>query len=704
MTRRRSWVLPALVAVAQLALWPGLPVARGDAVDPVRLAAVLALTVVAGAALGLRRRSPETVLAVVTVAAGLGAWVVPEQLFIVPGDALLALAFGGLVALFTVSMRCSRRATVLAVAGLLVADGVLFTAQYGITADYPGELLGSAFLYALVAAAGRVRRRWVADRTAAARRLAEAEQVRAQATAAERRRLARELHDVTAHHLTSIVVNASAAQFLGDRRPELRAEALDFASRTGRETLTALHRLVAIMPFGMEVVDPPAPGPAELADDFRRLGQMITVTTTGEPPPPAVAEVLHGIAREALTNTLRYAPGGTVRLHCGYGPDGAELVVEDDGGGTGRPTATAGLGGGRGLGGMRERAESLGGTLRAGPDGEHGWRVHAQLPPAPVPSASVPVGVGRRLNRWVRSQVVLDVGLVALLLAVPLSGISEAIGAGGLAPAPATLLLLAVLAHGVPLLWRRRHPWPVLAAVALTTWLGPVLLLTGMAEAELGWLFLLGTGAEVAAVYAVAVRGARPGLTWLAPLAAGASTAAALAVLITIEPPDGADPTPGKPLSFLLVLALMTVVAGIALALPVGGSWLAGHLVRRRRQRRSDREDGAVAMAAAHADWQARYERARVAAGLRDAVLEHAARVPRAADQADLAGVLDAARAALNAMRSLLDGLGAWPADTRPAADRLPGPPPLPRRPADPSADPSAGQVTDQEVPSSSSG
>jgi len=90
---------------------------------------------------------------------------------------------------------------------------------------------------------------------------------------------------------------------------------------------------------------------------------------------------------------------------------------------------------------------------------------------------------------------------------------------------------------------------------------------------------------------------------------------------------------------------------------PLGACWLAGRAARRRRQRRADREEGAVAVAAAQAEVHTRDERARVAAGLRDAVLDPAARVPRAADEADLPAVLDSARETLAAMRALLDGL-----------------------------------------------
>ena len=712
MIRWRTWLLPALLAAAQLALWPGLELTRGNTIDPVRGAAAVAVIIVIAAALGWRRRAPVAGTVVVAAGISLGAWVVPGDGLFGPGSGLFLISLTDLVALFSVAALRSRRTTLVVFAGLSLWQAALLAAN-GFTGDYPGDLVISVGCYALVAAAGRIRGRWVADRSAAARRLAEAQAARREAAATERRRLARELHDVTAHHLTSIVVTAAAAQMLADQRPELRAEALDFASRTGQETLVALRRLVAILPLGEDLPAPPTPSLADLADDFRQLGQLVTVETTGDAP-AEVTEAIHGIAREALTNTLRYAPGSAVRLRFSAGPNGAELLIDDDGDpntghpratnepghnnpsepqatdepshnnpgqprpsagrdngdlhagqarpaaghsngdpSAGQPRATAGLGGGRGLIGMRERAQALGGTLDAGPRGERGWRVHAALPltAPPVPHGSA------LLRRWLRSQVVLDAGLVFLTLVLPLSGVAVVVEDDGLAPARSALVLLAVLAHSVPLLWRRQHPWPVLAAVASTTWLGPLLMLTHVPPGDGGWLFLFSVGADLVAVYTVAAL-IRPGRSWLAPVIALVSTALALGLLLSFGPAVDADAETDGPMGYALLFGAVSAVMAIALAVPVGGSWLAGYVTRRRRQHRLNQEEGAVAVAAGQAEMRARDERARVAAGLREAVVEHAARVPRAADEADLVAVLEAARQALAAMRALLDGLG----------------------------------------------
>ncbi|WP_164842415.1 sensor histidine kinase [Actinoplanes solisilvae] len=621
MARWKIWVLPALLAVAQLAYWPGRDLGRAEA------AAGLAIVALVCGALTLRRSRPVVAIAIVSGGLALGVWAVPQQVWLFPGDALLIVSAAESIALFHVALRSSRRTTLLVVAAVLALQAVL------VFGDEPLDILVSIALYALVVAVGRVRRRWLDDRCAAAHRLAEAEQARRDAAAAEQRRLARELHDVTAHHLTSIVVNASAAQFIG--RPELRAEALAFAARTGRETLTALHQLVAVLP-----TTTPAADLADLADDFRQLGQIVHLSQTGDPP-PAMAEALHGIAREALTNTLRYAPGATVRLTQTYDTTGASLHVENDEATTPSDSG-AGLGSGRGLTGMRERAAALGGTVQAGPRAEGGWQVRATVPTAAAPA---------RLRVWLRSQVVLDAGLTLLALLLPLAGVSVLIEEHGASPAALTLILLAVLAHATPLLWRRQHPWTVLIVVALTGWFGPVLIATGTTPPAEAWLFLFSSGADFAAVYAVAAYGSRPTLTWIGLVGALVVAALDFGVLLTVSAPEARQ----GPAVAVVMAAFGAVVAGLLLAVPITASWLAGFATRRRRQRRLDRERGAVAFVSAEAELRARDERARMAAGLRASVLDDAQKVTRAAERDDLDGVLDAARAALTSMRTLLD-------------------------------------------------
>jgi signal transduction histidine kinase len=700
MARAKIWLLPAALAAAQAVVWPGVPLALSQPLDPVRTTALLVVILVVTAALSLRMARPVVALAGSAAALTTGGLIAPEQLFVTSGDTLMVLSIADLIALFSVAVRCSRRTTALALAAL----SLWLTATTLLTATDPLDIPAGILIFVIVAAGGRIRRRWTADRAAAARRLAEAEQARRDAADAERRRLARELHDVTAHHLTSIVVQAQAATFLADQNPTLRAEALAFAARTGHEALADLRRLVAVLPTPATSAPGHAassiPSLADLADDFRHLGQVVVLETAGEPLPEAVADAVHGIAREALTNTLRYAPGATVRVRLTHRPgtgaalpagpsansgpsptSGTELIIEDDGpaaavSGFAGPVgsrALTDLGGGRGLTGMSDRAAALGGTVRAGARAEGGWRVHAFLPAAAPPP---------RRGAFLRSQAVLDGALALLALVLPLAGVLTYAEETSASPAHTALLVLAVAAHAAPLLWRRRLPWTVLAAVTLTTWLGPLLVLIGAVRTDDGYLFLFSIGADLAAVYAVAARGARPALTWLAPLATLASTSLALAVLVALAPPADGEPTP-LPIMVAVMTVVITAVLALLLALPVLAFFLAGHATRRRRERRLAHEHNAVAHATTQAEHRARDERARIAAGLHTAVLTHAARVPQAAEAGDLPGVLHAGREALAAMRSMLDTLG--PVKPTPGTEPPPAathqPPPDPAQP-----------------------
>ncbi|GIF21545.1 signal transduction histidine kinase [Actinoplanes tereljensis] len=659
----RTWLLPALLVAVQFALWPR------HGVPSLQAAGLAGTTLAIGAALLWRRTRPVLTMIVVST-------LIPLT---IPQDSLLVISTADLVALFSVAARRDSRTTALATTGAVLVQAVVTAFDDEVGGDYWWIMLAVVAVYVMVAALGHRRGQWVRARTEAADRLAAAEEAEREAATAERHRLARELHDVSAHHLTSIVISASAAEMLSAQRPELRPEALTFAARTGQDTLAALHRLVAILPADELPPDRPQ-SLSDLAEAFDRLGQQVTTDLPPGDPPAAVADAAYGIAREALTNTLRYAPGGPVQLLLRYGREQAELTIDNDahpaaptapgsasglapaapglGGGlaaapglggdrapaaTGLASAAAGLGGGRGIPGMHERAATVGGTVTAGPRADGGWRVRAVLP-----LTSLPV----RRQQW--SPVALDAVLVALLLVVPFSSLAVSSAEDGLTVPGAALVVLAVLAHTVPLFWRRSHPWPVFAAVAATTWLGPLLVGLGVIPAGAAWLFLFSAGAEFAAVYSVASRAVPARLTWLSAGISAISSAAALGTLIALEPPDEPGVSlPGR----ILIAVFLAVVVAILLAIPATLSWLAGHLERRRRDRRQAREEAPVAAAMFRAADQARGERARVAAGLRAAVLQHAAQVPTAAAREDLPAVVAAARHALAAMRALLDGL-----------------------------------------------
>ncbi|GGQ61538.1 hypothetical protein GCM10010166_34060 [Couchioplanes caeruleus subsp. azureus] len=644
--------MPAALAVLQLAAWPVLPMLAGDPVTAVQACTALAVTAVTSVALLWRRTAPVAALAVIVPALSLGQWGLPT-------DATTGISSADFITLYSVAVWRTQRTAVLTGLFLIVWQSVSFAAYQPVGSEFPLLVAINVVFYVCVVALGRARHRWHADRARSAAELAEAEDRRLRAADTERHRLARELHDVTAHHLTSIVVIASAAHRIGGSRPELVAEARDFAARTGRETLAALHRLVALLQLPDQRPDVGGPRLEELAEGFRRLGQRVTVSQAVALA-PGVADAAYGIVRESLTNTLRYAPGSAVAVRLDDGPGGVELTVTDDGAAAADQPSPHRLGSGRGITGMRERAEALGGTLEAGPREDGGWRVRAVLPVAGCPGPRRP-----------SAERVIDAAVLLLALFVPASAMllvatdpefrSETVPGAGWVP----LIALTLIAHAVPLVWRRHRPWVVLGVAAVTTWAWPALVATHVLPEDFGWFGLAGLGVEILAVHAVARYGRDAVLTWLAMLAVLFSTIPAVTLMLMLEPPeDFAGDPPGAMLLF------MAGVCGIPLSLPLFGAWLTGFVVRRRRERARAQQDHAVAAATAWALADAAAERARVAEGLRAAVLRDTALVADAADRGDLDQVVSRARAALDGMRGLLNDLREAPADE----DRTPQP------------------------------
>lgn len=210
---------------------------------------------------------------------------------------------------------------------------------------------------------------------------------------AERLELARELHDLVAHHVTGIVVEARAARFT-KVTAERAAEIFGRIETAGDEALGSMRRLVAILREGDGAApadtSPAATSPVAGLADLRRLTERFS--TTGPPVvlyiengldhriPGHVAATAHRIVLEALTNISKHAATATaVRIGLRTVPTGLEVRIADDGGRPARLSDQA-RGGGYGLAGMAERADALGGTLTAGPAPEGGWLVTAILP------------------------------------------------------------------------------------------------------------------------------------------------------------------------------------------------------------------------------------------------------------------------------------------------------------------------------------
>jgi signal transduction histidine kinase len=201
------------------------------------------------------------------------------------------------------------------------------------------------------------------------------------AVAEERARIARELHDVVAHSVSVMTVQASGVRRLLRPEQEREREALEVVERTGREALAEMRRLLGVLrDSGDSAALAPQPGLDQLdrlLEQVRASGLPVELSVEGEPRPLAAGVDLsaYRIVQEALTNTRRHAVDASASVRLRYGRDRLELEIANDG-----RAAAPGDGAGHGLHGMRERAEVCGGTLEAGPRPEGGFAVRATLP------------------------------------------------------------------------------------------------------------------------------------------------------------------------------------------------------------------------------------------------------------------------------------------------------------------------------------
>jgi signal transduction histidine kinase len=203
------------------------------------------------------------------------------------------------------------------------------------------------------------------------------------AAAAERARIAREMHDIVAHNLSVMIALAEGATYAMNASPERAAQATQRVSATGREALVEMRRLLGVLRDGSPE-HPLEPQPSlgrldELLNRVHAAGIPVTMELDGDPHELAdgVQLTVFRVAQEALTNTLKHAARPTrAHLTLSCRPGQVELEVTD----TGSPQASA-VSGGRGLHGMRERAATYGGKLEAGPRAQGGWRVHLLLNP-----------------------------------------------------------------------------------------------------------------------------------------------------------------------------------------------------------------------------------------------------------------------------------------------------------------------------------
>jgi signal transduction histidine kinase len=249
------------------------------------------------------------------------------------------------------------------------------------------------FRFAFLAGAwlvGRVvrrQRRQVGELTHQAVRLARDREERAAAAVAqERARLARELHDVVAHSVSVMVVQAGAAEQVLAGDPERARAPLQSIQATGRQTVVELRRLLGILREGdQELATAPQPSLAQLDGllaDARDAGVAVSATVAGTPRPlpPSIDLSAYRIVQEGLTNVIKHAAHATAQVRVCYLDHALELQVTDDG-----PGSPAGESGGHGLLGVRERVALFGGSFQAGNRAEGGFGLRALLPLDEVP-------------------------------------------------------------------------------------------------------------------------------------------------------------------------------------------------------------------------------------------------------------------------------------------------------------------------------
>ncbi|MER6476751.1 sensor histidine kinase [Streptomyces filamentosus] len=248
---------------------------------------------------------------------------------------------------------------------------VTVAAAIGTVADYtgPADVIGG--LAVLAAAAGGAAFRYRAE---SARRAVE------QSRTQERVGLARELHDIVAHHVSAIAVQAQAGRATAGQRPGAALDALAAIEGEASRTLAEMRAMVRVLRDGAPAQDAPRPGVADLVSLARRAPAPAVDVELPEDMgelPPQVDAAVYRLAQEALTNALRHARDASrVEIRVVEGAGRLRLRVTDDG----RTDPARPVGHGFGLLGMTERVQLLGGTLRAGPAPGGGWAVDAEMP------------------------------------------------------------------------------------------------------------------------------------------------------------------------------------------------------------------------------------------------------------------------------------------------------------------------------------
>ncbi|MCX2927846.1 sensor histidine kinase [Streptomyces sp. NEAU-W12] len=368
---------------------PAVEEAEGTAPTAVAVPVMLLLSLV----VALRRRMPERML---VLAVAVGILQVVLDMAPVPAD------FAMLVIAYTVAAVGARWASRLALGAGLCAAPVAQARWPLDDVSVAGNIAMVIFQtvpFVLAWVLGdsiRTRRAYFAQLEERAARLEKEREAQAKvAVAAERARIARELHDVVAHNVSVMVVQADGAAYVLDAAPDQAKKALETISSTGRQALAEMRRLLGVLRTGEHqeageyVPQPDVRQIEDLVEQCRGSGLPVDFKIEGTPRPlPSGLELTaYRIVQEALTNTRKHGgpnTGASVRLV--YFDDGLGLLVEDDGKGAPHELYEEGGfdGQGHGLIGMRERVGMVGGTLDAGPRPGGGFRISVLLPLKPV--------------------------------------------------------------------------------------------------------------------------------------------------------------------------------------------------------------------------------------------------------------------------------------------------------------------------------
>lgn len=332
--------------------------------------------------LAWRRRAPTIVFVLVLVSVAVQVSLIDGTLSDQPPfQHWIAL----LVVFYSLGVHAERRRAIIAGAlgggAFVVADLVdLLTGAGRLEDTVPAWfMLAAAYGIGLAMRGERIQSTLLTQRTERLER--EREQQARQAVAEERARIARELHDIVAHAISVMVVQAQAGQRVLEGEQASAREALGSIETMGRQSLVEMRRLLGVLRVeDRELALGPYPRLADLdvlADRVRHAGLPVEVHVEGEPTslPPGVDLSGYRIVQEALTNALRHAGPATAKVVVRYRPAEVEVEITDDGRGNAEDRE-----GGHGLVGMRERAALVGGDLESGSENERGYTVRARLP------------------------------------------------------------------------------------------------------------------------------------------------------------------------------------------------------------------------------------------------------------------------------------------------------------------------------------